>query len=44
MLCAYVALYWYHRPDDVTLYGDFATGYIVTPTLSPDLAHAPAVG
>src|SRR5262249_44895912 len=23
VLCAYVALYWYHRPDDVTIYGDF---------------------
>ena len=29
------ALYWYHRPEDVTIYGDFATGYIVTPTLPP---------
>jgi predicted RNase H-like nuclease len=26
VLCAYVALYWYHRPDDVTIYGDFETG------------------
>jgi predicted RNase H-like nuclease len=34
VLCAYVALYWYHRPEDVTVYGDFATGYIVTPTLA----------
>jgi predicted RNase H-like nuclease len=33
-VCAYVALYRYHRPDDVTVYGDFATGYIVTPTLT----------
>jgi predicted RNase H-like nuclease len=33
VVCAYVALYWYHRPEDVTVYGDFATGYIVTPTL-----------
>jgi len=41
VLCAYVALYSYHRPQDVTLYGDFATGYIVTPTLPPDLAPAP---
>jgi predicted RNase H-like nuclease len=41
VLCAYVALYWYHRPEDVTLYGDFATGYIITPTLPPDLAPAP---
>ncbi|WP_029110369.1 bifunctional ribonuclease/(p)ppGpp synthase [Mycobacterium sp. URHD0025] len=36
MLCAYIALYWYHRPEDVTIYGDFATGYIVTPSLPPD--------
>ena len=40
VMCAYVALYWYHRPEDVTVYGDFATGYIVTPTLSPDAAPA----
>jgi len=40
VLCAYVALYWYHRPEDVTIYGDFATGYIVTPALPPDLAPA----
>jgi predicted RNase H-like nuclease len=42
VLCAYVALYWYHRPEDVTVYGDFATGYIVTPTLPADLAPAPS--
>ena len=41
VLCAYVALYWYHRPEDVTVYGDFATGYIVTPTLPHDLAPTP---
>jgi len=41
VMCAYVALYWYHRPEDVTVYGDFATGCIVTPTLPPDLAPAP---
>jgi predicted RNase H-like nuclease len=41
VLCAYVALYWYHRPEDVTVYGDFAGGYIVTPTLPADLASAP---
>ncbi|MED5810815.1 bifunctional ribonuclease/(p)ppGpp synthase [Mycolicibacterium sp. 050232] len=33
MLCAYVALHWYHRPEDVTIYGDFASGYILTPSL-----------
>lgn len=41
VVCAYVALYSYHRPEDVTVYGDFATGYIVTPTLQPDLASPP---
>src|ERR1700749_3198680 len=41
VVCAYVALFWYHRPEDVTVYGDFATGYIVTPTLPPDLTPAP---
>lgn len=41
VLCAYVGLYWYHRPDDVTIYGDVETGYIVTPSLPPDLAAAP---
>ena len=40
-LCAYIALYWYQRPEDVTIYGDFASGYIVTPTLPPGLAPAP---
>lgn len=40
VLCAYVALYWYHRPEDVTIYGDFASGYIVTPTLPSDVAPA----
>jgi predicted RNase H-like nuclease len=40
VLCAYVGLYWYHRPDDVTIYGDYATGYIVTPTLPPDAIPA----
>lgn len=33
VLCAYVGLYWYRRPADVTIYGDYASGYIVTPTL-----------
>ena len=41
VLCAYVALYWYHRPDDVTIYGDFDTGYIVTPSLPPSLTPTP---
>lgn len=33
LLCAYIALYWYHRPEDVTIYGDYDSGYIVTPSL-----------
>ena len=41
VLCAYVALYWYHRPEDVTVYGDFATGYIMTPTLPAERAAVP---
>ena len=41
VVCAYVALYRFHRPDDVTTYGDFASGYIITPTLPSDLAPAP---
>ena len=40
VVCAYVALYWCQRPEDVTVYGDFATGYIVTPTLPPEVAPA----
>ncbi|OBB27725.1 GTP pyrophosphokinase [Mycolicibacterium peregrinum] len=41
MLCAYVALYWYDRPEDVTIYGDFASGYIVTPSLPADRLPGP---
>ena len=33
VVCAYVALFAERRPADITTYGDFATGYIVTPTL-----------
>lgn len=33
VVCAYVALYSHHRPDGVTIYGDVATGCIVTPSL-----------
>jgi predicted RNase H-like nuclease len=33
VVCAYVGLYAQHCPADVTIYGDFATGYIVTPSL-----------
>lgn len=41
VVCAYVAMYAAYRSDDVTIYGDFETGYIVTPTLPHDLAPAP---
>jgi predicted RNase H-like nuclease len=44
LLCAYVALYWYDRPEDVTIYGDFARGYVVTPTLAEGLTPAPLDG
>jgi predicted RNase H-like nuclease/ppGpp synthetase/RelA/SpoT-type nucleotidyltranferase len=33
VICAYVALYAERQPGATTTYGDFATGYIVTPTL-----------
>lgn len=41
LLCAYIALYWYHRPEDVTIYGDYASGYIVTPSLPADRLPRP---
>ncbi|GGB44213.1 GTP pyrophosphokinase [Flexivirga endophytica] len=37
VICAYVALLAHRDPDRLTTYGDFATGYIVTPTLPADL-------
>ncbi len=36
VVCAYVALYAQRCPAGVTIYGDFATGYIVTPSLPVD--------
>jgi len=36
VVCAYVALYSRRRPAGVTIYGDVATGCIVTPSLPPD--------
>lgn len=36
VVCAYVALYAHRRPDDITIYGDAATGYIATPSLPND--------
>lgn len=41
VIAAYVALYWYHRPEDVTIYGDYETGYIVTPTLPASTSTIP---
>ncbi|MBV8785501.1 MAG: DUF429 domain-containing protein [Mycobacterium sp.] len=39
VVCAYVALFSVRRPAAVTIYGDFATGYIVTPSLPSDPAR-----
>lgn len=44
VVCAYVALYAQRRPADVTIYGDFTTGYIVTPSLPTDFRTAPDAG
>ncbi|MBU9763200.1 DUF429 domain-containing protein [Mycobacterium sp. TNTM28] len=41
LLCAYIASYWYHRPEDVTTYGDVASGYIITPSLPADRLPRP---
>jgi predicted RNase H-like nuclease len=38
VVCAYVALYAQRCPAGITIYGDFATGYIVTPSLPPEPA------
>ena len=39
VVCAYVALYAQRCPAAVTIYGDFATGYIVTPSLPAESAQ-----
>jgi predicted RNase H-like nuclease len=39
VVCAYVALYAQRCPAGVTIYGDLATGYIVTPSLPTDLVR-----
>jgi predicted RNase H-like nuclease len=39
VVCAYVALYAQRCPARVTIYGDFASGYIVTPSLPADLTR-----
>ena len=41
VVCAYVGLIAGRRPDDLTVYGDVESGYIVTPTLPHDLTPAP---
>ena len=41
VLCAYVALFATRGPARTTTYGDFETGYIVTPTLPDDLPSTP---
>lgn len=39
VVCAYVALYAQRCPARVTIYGDSASGYIVTPSLPADLTR-----
>ncbi len=41
VVCAYVALFATRHKERTTTYGDFATGYIVTPTLPDDLVPTP---
>jgi len=41
VICAYVALFASRQQERTTTYGDFATGYIVTPTLPDDLVPTP---
>ena len=41
VLCAYVALFADRKPELTTTYGDFDTGYIVTPTLPDGLRPSP---
>jgi len=41
VVCAYVALLAVREPKATTVYGDLANGYIVTPSLPPDLTPAP---
>ncbi len=41
VICAYVALVAAREPERTTTYGDFETGYIVTPTLPDDLIPTP---
>lgn len=41
VLCAYIARFAHALPHEVTVYGDLAGGYIVTPTLPSDLEPTP---
>ncbi len=41
VVCAYVAMFADRRPERTTTYGDFETGYVVTPTLPDDLVPTP---
>ena len=41
VVCAYIALFVARRPEATTTYGDFETGYILTPTLPADLTPSP---
>ncbi len=41
VLCAYVAMFSEHQPDQTTTYGDFESGYIVTPSLPEGLTPSP---
>ena len=41
VVAAYVGMYAERAPEHTTTYGDLATGYIVTPTLPPDLEPTP---
>ncbi len=41
VLCAYIGRFADHEPERTTIYGDLATGYIVTPALPSDEADDP---
>ncbi|GEL93686.1 DUF429 domain-containing protein [Cellulomonas composti] len=41
VVCAYIALVAHRAPERTTTYGDFETGYIVTPTLPEGLTPSP---
>jgi predicted RNase H-like nuclease/ppGpp synthetase/RelA/SpoT-type nucleotidyltranferase len=44
VVCAYVALFAVREPEATTTYGDFETGYIVTPALPADHRPSPRAG